>query len=90
MNLITTAMALILTAASNFANNINAYEGRRVRHLIFKSCSTRRAVMNEVNLANEGILVVASLDTIAADVAKLVTADPGERSKSTSIRCSTP
>ena len=70
-------MALILTAASNFANNINGYEGRRVKDLVFRSCSTRRAVMAEVNLINEGILVVASLDTIAADVAKSTPTDPG-------------
>lgn len=61
---------LLLLADSNFANNIGDFKGRKIRGLEAKSCQSRKAALAEINLFEEGILVVACLDMIASDVAK--------------------
>ena len=61
---------ILLLADSNFCNNIGSFKGRKIANLEYKSCQSRRAAMSEIGLFDEGILVVACLDIIAADVAK--------------------
>ena len=59
---------LLLLADSNFSNNFGDYKGRKLKELEVKSCQSRRIAMQEIGNASEGIVVVACLDMIAADV----------------------
>ena len=61
---------ILLLADSNFSNNVGVFRGRKVRNLEWKSCQSRKSALDEINLFEEGILVVACLDMIAADVTK--------------------
>ena len=67
---------LLLLADSNFTNNIKDYSGPMLQHLQVKSCQTRKAIMSEVGLAEEGIVVIASLDMMAANIARSTAANP--------------
>ena len=66
---------ILLLADSNFSNNVGVFRGRKVRNLEWKSCQSRKSVLDEINLFEEGILVVACLDMIAADVTKNTSVD---------------
>ena len=61
---------LLLVTDSNFLNNVGGYKGRKIGNLEVKSCQSRRTAMATINGAEEGILIVACLDMIAADIAK--------------------
>ena len=61
---------LLLVTDSNFINNVGNYKGRKIKNLEVKSCQTRRVAMSAINGMEEGILIIACLDMIAADVAK--------------------
>ena len=61
---------LLLLADSNFQNNYGNYPGRKIKDLGIKSCQSRRVAMSELASVNEGIVVVACLDMIAAEVSK--------------------
>ena len=61
---------LLLVTDSNFLNNVGGYKGRKIKNLEVKSCQSRRTAMAVINGAEEGILIVACLDMIAADIAK--------------------
>ena len=66
---------ILLIADTNFKNNIGAYKGRKIAELEVKSAQTRRAVMSELTGAEEGIVVIACLDMIAADIARTTTSE---------------
>ena len=59
---------ILLLADSNFVNNIGAYKGKRIKDLEVKSCQSRKAVMSELANVEEGIVVLACLDMVAADI----------------------
>ena len=61
---------LLLVTDSNFVNNIGVYGGRKIKDLEVKSCQSRRSALTEISTVEEGIVVVACLDMIAADIAK--------------------
>ena len=60
---------ILLLADSNFINNIGAYKGKKIKDLEVKSCQSRKAVMAELATVEEGIVVLACLDMVAADIA---------------------
>ena len=60
---------ILLLADSNFVNNIGAYKGKKISDLEVKSCQSRKAVMSELNGVEEGIVIIACLDMVAADIA---------------------
>ena len=66
---------LLLLADSNFSNNYGDYSGRKIKDLEVKSCQSRRAAMLEIGSSEEGIVVVACLDMVAADVVKTTPVD---------------
>ena len=66
---------LLLLSDSNFSNNYGDYSGRKIKELEVKSCQSRRAAMLEIGSAEEGIIVVACLDMVAADVVKTTPVD---------------
>lgn len=70
---------LLLLADSNFLNNIGDYAGRKISGLEVKNCQTRKSIMSELNLVDEGIVVLSCLDMIAADIIKSTPSD-AERS----------
>ena len=61
---------LLLVTDSNFINNVGDYQGRKLKNLEVKSCQSRRTAMAMINGADDGILIVACLDMVAADIAK--------------------
>ena len=63
---------ILLVTDSNFVNNINEFRGRKISNLEVKSCQTRRLALQELAGPEEGIVVIACLDMIAADVANNV------------------
>ena len=60
---------ILLVTDSNFVNNIGEFRGRRIKNREVKSCQTRRVAMQEISGPEEGIVIVAVMDMIAADVA---------------------
>ena len=61
---------LLLVTDSNFINNVGDYNGRKIKNLEVKSCQSRRLALAAINEPEEGLVVVACLDMIAADIAK--------------------
>ena len=61
---------LLLLADSNFENNYGKFKGPKIAHLEFKSCQSRKVVMQELDKIDSGVIVVSCLDMIVADVAK--------------------
>ena len=59
---------ILLVTDSNFVNNVGEFRGRKIKNLEVKSCQTRREASQEISGPSEGIVVVACLDMIAADV----------------------
>ena len=66
---------ILLLADSNFKNNYGAYPGRLLKELEVKSCQSRKAVIESIADVEEGIVVIAALDMIAADIAKSTAKD---------------
>ena len=60
---------LLLVTDSNFVNNVGVYRGRKIQDVEVKLCQSRVAAMAEISSMEEGILIVARLDMIAADIA---------------------
>ena len=68
---------LLLLSDSNFLNNIGEFKGRKIEGLEVKSCQSCRLALSELAVAEEGIVVVACLDMIAADISRSTTTDAG-------------
>ena len=66
---------LLLLADSNIKNNLGAYPGRVIKDLEVKSCQSRKAIVEGIADVEEGIVVIAGLDMIAADIAKSTVRD---------------
>ena len=68
---------LLLITDSNFLNNVGDYGGMKIKNLEVKACKSRKAVMQELAAADEGVVVIASLDMMAADIARSKEAGQG-------------
>ena len=51
---------LLLLADSNFENNYGKFKGPKIAHLEFKSCQSRKVVMQELDKVDSGIIVVTT------------------------------